>query len=249
MSKTGGYDLSMLGSAGQMAAQQFASKVQDARWLMYGARMLLHPFQTIMFAIMLIILSIYITSNTSYKKSFGFLSFLLIAGTIGFTVLKFVPNPAWVVTKPAMIAMGIVEEVEEATGLSADDILMQIASGATQIGSAAATAQSVDYTERAPPEPIAPAPPPTAPVPAPAINPQIEQQKREQEKLDDEARERYAGQQRIQEDEIREQRQQALLLGPPPPRLTSDGFGYPGPPPQVNAATYGYYERAPPTNY
>jgi len=234
MSKTGLYDLSMLGSAGQMAAQQFASKVQDARWLMYGARRLLHPFQTIMFAIMLIILSIYITSNTSYKKSFGFLSFLLIAGTIGFTILKFVPNPAWVVTKPAVIAMGIVEEVEEATGLSADDILMQIAAGVTQIGSAA----------------TAPVPPPepTAPMPPPAINPQIEQQKqerereREREKLDNEARERYAEQQRIQEDEIRKQQQQALLFGPPP-HLTSDGFGYSGPPP-VNT---GYYERAPTT--
>jgi hypothetical protein len=244
---------------------------------------------------MLIILSIYITSNTSYKKSFGFLSFLLIAGTIGFAILKFIPNPAWAVTKPAVIAMGIVEQVEEATGLSADDILMQIASGATQIGSAA-TAQPVDYTAPVPPpeptapmpppeptapmpppeptapmpppeptapmpppeptapmpppEPTAPMPPPepTAPMPPPAINPQIEQQKREREKLDNEARERYAEQQRIQEDEIRKQQQQALLLGPPPPHLTSDGFGYPGPPP-VNATAPVYYERAPPTTY
>jgi len=206
-----------------MAAQQFATQVQKGRWLMYGARMLLHPFQTILFAIMLIILSIYITSNTSYKKSFGFLSFLLIAGTIGFTILKFIPNPAWAVTKPAVMAMGIVEEVEEATGLSADDILMQIASGATQIGSAA-TAQPVDYTAPVPP------PVPTAPVPPPAIDPRIEQQKREQERLDDEAREKYAEQQRIRENEIREQQQQALLLSPPPPHLASDGFGYSGPP-------------------
>jgi hypothetical protein len=247
MSKTGGYDLSMLGSAGQMAAQQFASKVQDARWLMYGARMLLHPFQTIMYAIILIIMSIYITSNTSYKKSFGFLSFLLIAGTIGFTILKFVPNPAWVYTKPAVWGMSIVEKVEEETGLSADDVLEQFASGVIQIGSStvAATAQPTAPVLPAPTAPVLPAP--TAPV-LPAINPQIEQQKREQEKLDDEARERYAGQQLIQENEIREQQQQALILGPPPPHLASDGFGYSGPPP-VNATAPVYYEGAPPTTY
>ena len=160
----------MLGPVGRMAAQQFATQVQKGRYVMYGARMLLHPFQTIIFAIMLIILSVYIAKKTSYKKSFGFLSFLLIAGTIMFTGLKFVPNPYWVGTKPAVMIMSIIEEIENATGMSADSILMQIASGATHIASepAALIAQPVSYERPVPiaqpvsyerPVPIASIPP------------------------------------------------------------------------------------------
>lgn len=116
-------------STSQTATQYVAKKIIESRWLIYAARLLVRPVTVLIYAIILIIISIYIASSTSYKTSFGLLSTLLIIGTIAFLAVKFIPNPTWTVLKPVESAMYIIEELEESTGQSIDTILNQIANG------------------------------------------------------------------------------------------------------------------------